>query len=112
MQFLGAVLDSFKGEIQIAEHRKTKALCTCSSLIEESTLLRSISVRKIACFVGQIISMSIVIGNIAQIKTRYLTFDINSAISWNSKIRLTEESVNELQFWQANLSKLNKNDIF
>ena len=51
-----------------------------------------VKVRRIASLVGQIISMSVVIGNISQLMTRSLSIDILSAISWNSMIYLSEES--------------------
>ena len=39
---------------------------------------------------GQIISMSIVIGTISQIMTRYLSTEIASAPSWKSYVKLSQ----------------------
>jgi len=45
---------------------------------------RRVHVRKVASFIGQIISIGIVIGSVSQVMTRNLSKDILSAYSWNS----------------------------
>ena len=51
------------------KRRISKAMNTINSLLGSVYL----PVRKVASFIGQIISMSIVIGPVAQIMTRYLS---------------------------------------
>ena len=66
-----------------------------------------LSVRDVSRFVGQIISMSIVIGQVAQIMTKSLSIYVLKARRWNSYIKLSEESLQELMIWKTTLSKLN-----
>ena len=58
-------------------------------------------VRKVASFVGQIISMNIVLGPVSQIMTRSISKDIAGAESWNYCIRLSVESKDPLAFWET-----------
>ena len=66
-------------------------------------------VRKVARLVGQIISMSMVIGSVSQLMTRSLSMDIVSASSWNSYVTLSPMSIRQLSFWEENLSAFNVN---
>ena len=51
--------------------------------------------------------MSYVIGNVACIMTKSLSLDITSAKSWNSKIALSNISLDQVSFWKTNISKFN-----
>lgn len=51
--------------------------------------------------------MSIVLGNLAQMMTRFLSIDIANATTWNSYIKLSEDSLEQLSFWQRNLRDMN-----
>ena len=105
-------MNSEEGTICIPERRIFKAQCTISELLHAQKVHRRVPVRKVASIVGQIISMSIVIGYISQIMTRYLSMDILSAWSWSSFISLSGGSIDQLKFWQDHLGKLNFKDVF
>ena len=62
--------------------------------------------RKVASFVGQIISMNIVIEPVSQIMTRHISMDI-----LNSYIKLSTESCQQLLFWQSTLECLNVRNL-
>ena len=64
-------------------------------------------VRDVSSFVGQIISMSILICPVAQIMTKFLNIDVLKARTCNSYIKLSEEILQQLMFWKTALSKLN-----
>lgn len=64
-------------------------------------------VRKVASFVGQIISMSTVVGSVSQLMTRSLSIDIISLTSWNDFIVLSDESCRQIQFWLNNIEAIN-----
>ena len=49
-------------------------------------------------FVGKIISMGFVFGNITRIMTRYSHFDILRSPTWDGKISLSVSTLNELCF--------------
>lgn len=112
LDFLGSTLNSKKGTISIPERRIVKAQNTISELLNAHKIHRRVPVRKVASIVGQVISMSIVIGHISQIMTRYLSIDILGAFSWDSYIALSCESVEQLKFWKSNLKDLNIKDIY
>ena len=67
----------------------------------------SSTARKLAQFVGKIISMGFVFGNITRIMTRYSHFDILRSPTWDSKISLSGSTLNELCFWKDNIPSLN-----
>ncbi|KAL5005988.1 hypothetical protein ScPMuIL_017146 [Solemya velum] len=100
LQWLGALLNSVHFTISIPQVRIDKALA-CLDVI--STNRKSVPVRKVASFVGQMISMSIVVGSVSQIMTRYLSIDIAMAPTWNSYIKLSCDSREQLLFWKDNL---------
>ena len=63
------------------------------------SLYPSSTARKLAQFVGKIISMGFVFGNITRIMTRYSHFDIFRSPTWNGKkISLSVSTLNELFF--------------
>ena len=68
---------------------------------------RYVHVRSVASVVGQLISISMVIGSVSQIMTRYLSIDILKARTWNSYIKLSEESADQLMFWKKTLHSTN-----
>lgn len=72
---------------------------------------RRIKVRRLASLVGQIISMSVVIGSVALLKTKCLSIDIVSAPTWNSMILISEESKKQISFWKSSLDMLNRRDM-
>ena len=69
LEWLGAVLNSIEFTICIQQRRVEKTMST----LRELSFSSWIPVRKATTFVGQIISMGIVIGPVAQIMTRYGT---------------------------------------
>ncbi|KAK3097826.1 hypothetical protein FSP39_013568 [Pinctada imbricata] len=101
--FLGYYIDCEQGTIQIPEKRLVKLKSTISSL--EKCV--KVHVRMAASFVGQVISMSYVLGNIVYIMTKSISIDILSAKSWNSFIFLSKESLHQINFWKDNIDKIN-----
>ena len=51
--------------------------------------------------------MSIVLGNMSQIMTRYLSMDILMAYTCNSYIRLSTESLEQMKFWKKSIQNVN-----
>ena len=112
LEFLGVILDSLHGTLFIPDRRISKAKNSVSEILLSVKKHRKVHVKRVASIVGQIISMSIVLGRISQIMSRYLSLDILNANSWESYIQLSEESCKQLLFWKDNLSVLNTKDIF
>ncbi len=61
--------------------------------------------------VGKIVSMSVVLGGISQLQTRFCHLDIILRTGWDRHMRLMGVSMDELLFWQSNLSNLNNRDL-
>ena len=68
--------------------------------------------KNLASVVGQIISFELTAGTTVRLMTRFSYKVVQSAASWNSCIQLDESSLQELNFWQQNISSLNKQQIW
>ena len=104
---MGAVLDSEDFTISIPEARINAVLSTIEEVESAVRISRRVHVRKIARMVGQIISMSVVLGNMSQIMTRYLSMDILKAYTWNSYIKLSPGSLGQVSFWKNSIQNVN-----
>jgi len=62
--------------------------------------------RKLASIIGQIISMSFVLGNVCQIMTRNLHLPIIDRTCWDGYVVLDQKSIDELKFWFNNCDTL------
>ena len=107
LQWLGAVLDSEEFTISIPETRITALICTIQDIENSMRISRRVHVKKVARMVGQIISMSVVLGNMSQIMTRYLSMDILKAYTWNSYIKLSTKSFEQITFWRNSVKNIN-----
>ena len=103
LEWLGVILNSIDFTICIPQRRVVKTISTLRELRRPGW----VPVRKAASFVGQIISMGIVIGPVSQIMTRYISMDILQARTWNSYIKLSADSNQQLLFWENTLNSLN-----
>lgn len=103
IEWLGAFLDTKEFKISIPQRRINKAMLTINEIKRKSW----VPVRAVASFIGQIISMSIVIGPVSQIMTRYLSIDVLQANNWSSYIKLSDFSIQQLSFWETTLVSLN-----
>ena len=86
-----------------------------SSCIEQIiTDLPYTTARKLASFVGKIISLLPVTGHIAQLRTRFSCMTITDSNHWDKIKNLYDnnEVIEELFFWRDNLKVLNKRFIF
>lgn len=105
--WLGTSIDTNKGLYMIPEARIAKIFETIS-IIERSLRLEGrVFIRKIASLVGQIISTSLVFGNLVYLMTKHISIDISSAPTWYCNVTLSEDSVQQISFWKENLPFLN-----
>lgn len=63
--WLGFCIDTVRFVLKVPEKRLRKVLDTGSEIMSEFLKLRKVFVRKVASFVGQIISMSTVLGSVS-----------------------------------------------
>ena len=112
LEYLGVVLNSILGIMYIPERRLRKAKDTINELMLAFKEHRRVPVRKLASIVGQIISMSLVLGHVAQIMTKHLSIDIVQAHHWDSYVTISQESFEQLQFWRDNIELTNSRNVF
>ena len=82
-------------------------LCTVQKIENSVHVSRRVHVKKVARMVGQIVSMTVGLGNMAQIMATYLSMDVLSAYTWNCYIQLSAESLEQVVFWKNNIKKIN-----
>ena len=103
MTWLGFTWNSIDGTVAAADHRVVKIKSTCSSLLSADAC----SIRELAGFIGQIISVSFVVGNCARIATKQSQIMVASSKSWDESVSISTEIKRELLFWKENLDVLN-----
>ena len=107
LTWFGAVLNSIECSISIPHVRIEKLINSVNDLQLLLQKKRNVHVRSVASVVGQLISVSMMIGSVSQIMTRYLSIDILKARTWNSFIKLSEESADQLMLWKKTLHSIN-----
>lgn len=107
LSYLGYYIDTVNALLCIPSDRLDKLFNTIVLIEQTLNDLHRVKVRTVASLVGQIISMSYVIGNIAYIMTKYISIDINQASSWNCCIELSSESIGQIKFWRDNIKSVN-----
>lgn len=109
--FLGVNLNTASGVMNIPEERLNKVRICLADIMKDTLVPRPVHIKKLARFVGCIISMHIVVGNVTQLMTKYLSICIASASSWNDRLLLDDNCIQQLQFWDSNLDYVNSRSI-
>ena len=110
-EWLGIITDTHKGVLFLPKRRIESLTTSISTVLSNFSLS---SARSLAQVTGKIISMQPVVGSISRLTTRYLYSAIDSGNSWDSPIDLLgyPEVLQELKFWQNNISSLNVKKLF
>lgn len=110
--WLGFEWDMSNGILKVTQERVSKLLSCIEEVYLKIQSGRShFRVKFIASIAGQIISKENAIGNAVSFNTRYLYQDILSRFSWNSYIKLSLQTLGELEFWKINLRSINGKEI-
>ncbi|CAG2243287.1 unnamed protein product [Mytilus edulis] len=104
---LGYSIDTYQSIVKIPDDRIQKVLKTIEDIEYYTLKYRKVHARLVASLVGQIVSMSYVIGNVAYIMSKHLSIDILEKTSWNSCIVLSKASLIQINFWKENLGRVN-----
>ena len=104
-RWLGFQIDLRQGSITIPDEKVLIVQQAIARLIMGPNQLHPI--KCIASIVGKLISFSIAVGCVVRLRTRALYKVILSGDSWYSSVRLTQEALNELEFWHTNLEFFN-----
>ena len=102
LTFLGTVLDYQAGTISMTKRRLSKLKSSLLSCLKH----REVQTRALASITGQIISMSIAVGNITRLLTRQCYTAIEQRNTWDDFIIITPEIHRELIFWLNNIESL------
>ena len=94
LQFLGSITDSRDGHLTFPEIGIKKSLETLIDIDSELRTKGKVLLKQVASFVGQIISIVIVIKEIELIMTKSLSVDIIKAETWRPCTILSEKVKN------------------
>ena len=109
LTWLGVIVDFSEKAFFITERR----IETLIDLIIETLTLNRVTCRILSKIAGSIISMKFVLGDITQLKSRYLYEAIDSKATWDAPIFLSNfpQAKSELEFWLGNVRRLNRRFI-
>ena len=100
--WLGLVWNSQNGTIAITKRRLDNIAKMVQDFISQKFF---ISAQELASFTGKIISTSAVTKNVSQIMTRHCSMSIAAANDWDLKFQLDPYCIQEIRFWENNISK-------
>ena len=108
--WLGYFLNMGSGKFYITKDRIKRIQMALHSFLTQlqNQDLSIVSAKFAASIAGQIISTQLVLGKIVRLKTRELYKCIDSRLSWESPVFISEKAVEELLFWLQNISLLNE----
>ena len=110
--WLGFQLDLNKGMFYVPEEKLSKLISSIKVILIASYIANRVCVRKLASFVGQIISMGLAIGPVSRLGTRALYLVLNSRRYWSDVLPLSCASRDELLFWKSSLTSFNGQSIW
>ncbi len=108
MEWLGVILDLAAFEIRIPSRRIEACLLAIRRIIVKKGWS---SARTVASLLGQIISMSAVLGPLTQPRTRFCHLDVMQRTAWDQKTRVSTEALEEIVFWRDNLTHINRRNL-
>jgi hypothetical protein len=107
IQYLGFIIDSLRTSFFVPQSKISKLLATIDGIYSVVNSANSVPVKDLACFAGQVISMTIALGPISKLMTRASYRAIESRVFWSDRIFLPDPVLKELRFWSSNIPRLN-----
>jgi hypothetical protein len=101
--WLGFVWNLQCGRLEVPVQKIDTIKSVVSNLLEKRG---DILARKLSSFVGKIIALKPSLGNICQLMTRRLSISICCRESWDRKLTIDNENIQELEFWRQNINHL------
>ena len=106
--WLGMIWDSHSGTLKVLDQRINKLHASIISLRQSPNC----TVRDLHSFVGQIISLSPVLGNITKLMTQNCQTLIAQTNDEDQIITPNTQCFKEINFWHVNAHRLNNRSIF
>ena len=103
VEWLGMLWNAENLTLKITDRRIEKVLKTGEEILGKG----EITVRKLSSWVGQVISLGPVMGNITRLRTRYSQMQVAKATSYDDVVPVSPRIVEELCFWRVNARALN-----
>ena len=104
LEWLGMVWNATDNSLTITDRRLQKLVTLASKISSDG----SCSVRLLASFVGQVISLAPVMGDATSLFSRFSQMAIANSTSYEQTILLNDCVQSELKFWQENVHKINR----
>ena len=110
LTWLGISVNLNKGCLYVSNERISNLLETVEYIINHPYA----SARTLAKLAGKIICTKFVLGDITQLKTRFIYQCIESRVSWDKKFNINNynKMVEEILFWKFNIRKLNNKSLY
>ena len=107
--WLGFFICMNSGKFYITDERIKRLQCSCKSMLYQlcTQKLRIVPARFAASITGQIISIQTVLGKIVRLRTRELYKCIDSRLSWDSPVYISEKAEQEVKFWSDTVKFIN-----
>ena len=102
-KWLGIIIDTRDTTFTVPPEKINKLMKNIKSILVQTFC----SAKQLSKIAGQLASMHLAIGPIVRLMTRNLYVLIESRSTWYQPITLTENAVNELQFWLENIQQRN-----
>jgi ribonuclease HI len=111
LDWLGITWDAVEGLIKVVDRRVSNIL---NSIGKVQELLPYVSARNLASLAGKIISLRPVVGPIAQLKSRFMYYEILNQFHWDRSFKIASDSgvLSELFFWKNEIVSLNKRVLY
>lgn len=106
IRFLGLLVNSAEYSFEIPVDRLEKIKAVIADVLRSAEKGSKVEARSVARLCGHLISVRLAVSP-ARIFTRALYADINDTPFLSNKIRLSEQAIDELQFWNTSLSVFN-----
>ena len=109
MTWPGITINTIQNQFYVSEKRINK----CKNYIINLLFSPYTTARKLAKFVGMIISMKFVIKSLVSLMTRFTYQVIASRITWDKKLNINNhnEAIGEILFWRDKIDTLNIRDL-
>ena len=85
---------------------------TLKAKLSEAKQKRLLPAKQLASVIGKITSMSLALGSVTRLMTRSLYATLNSRVGWYHQVDLTDEALQEIEFWLTEISNFNGQQIW
>lgn len=109
LEWLGYDILLQSGLFRVPERRIQGIYQGIHEILESKSKLGDVRVkaRTLASVAGKIVSTSLAVGSISKLMTKAMHICVESRYSWDSLVNLSDQALEELDFWLNNISTLN-----